>query len=150
MIYIMVNEKINEIRNQPVKQYRYDGRAFMYLIDVPEDTFILEDDVIIAVNKAFSTDCTVNKRNREMVNARKLFYFFCKDVLNYDVSLQSLANNFKNDHSTVLHHVRDIKNSLDVSDRIVIGKIQQVCDILGLDFKVKKKEEKINMKMLVG
>jgi hypothetical protein len=145
MIYIMLNEKINEKQNQPVKQYQYNGKLFTYFIEVPEDTFVLEQDVIIAVNKVYGIDCTINRRNRELVNARKLFYFFCKDVLNYDVSLQSLANNFKNDHSTVLHHVRDLRNSLDIDDRIVIGKIQKTCEILGLDFKVKKHREKIKL-----
>jgi chromosomal replication initiation ATPase DnaA len=137
-IYVMVNNHIIENENKK-EVFGYTGNKYTYHIFKRQlDTFS-PIDIMAAVNRVFGCDISEMDRTQPKPHARRMFYFIIREVARIDLSLKKTADLLGQDHATVLHHIRETYNSLDIADTEVIYNIKSVCQILGLEMIVKKR-----------
>ena len=137
-IYVMVNNYVIENENKK-EVFGYTGNKYTYhIFKRKSDTFLLVD-IMAAVNRVYGCDLTEMDRAQPKPFARRMYYFFIRDVARIDLSLKKTGDLLGQDHATVLHHIRETYNSLDIADQEVIYNLKSICQILGLELLVKKR-----------
>lgn len=61
-------------------------------------------------------DISIKSRKRDYVNARCIYYKLCKEMNPRD-SYESISNEIKQDHSTVVHSINNIFPQLEIYDK---------------------------------
>ena len=137
-IYVMVNNHIIENENKK-EAFGYTGNKYTYHIFKREIDTFLPTDIMATVNRVYNVDITERDRTQPKPLARRMFYFIIREVARINMSLKKTGELLNNDHATVLHHIRETYNSLDIADREVIYNLKAVCHLLNLELIVKKK-----------
>jgi len=137
-IYVMVNNQMNQTEKR-TESFGYTGRKYTYHVNKLESREYHPAEIMAAVNRVFEVDILEKGRTQPKPHARRMFYFIMREVARIDLSLSKTGDLLNNDHATVLHHIRETYNSLDIADRIVIYNLKAVCHILNLEVIVRKR-----------
>jgi chromosomal replication initiation ATPase DnaA len=138
-IYVMVNNR--QIQdNKTIEVFGYTGKHYTYHINKLESKTHYPAEVIAAVNRVYGVDLMQQGRKQPLPKARQMFYFVFREVVRTNLSLANTGEMINGqDHSTVLHHIREVYGGLDITDREVIYYLKSVCKILGFEFVVRKR-----------
>lgn len=137
-IYVMVNNQIIQTEKRK-ESFGYTGKNYTYHINKLESKEYNPAEIMAAVNRVFEVDILEKGRTQPKPHARRMFYFIMREVARVDLSLAKTGNLLNNDHATVLHHIRETYNSLDIGDRLVIYNLKAVCHLLNLEMIVRKR-----------
>jgi len=85
------------------------------------------DKVIKAISIHFDLEMDLIKskwRKRELVTARHFCFFFLRK--NTNLSLKSIGDQFRQDHTTVINGVNKIQGFLDIKDQETVNNYHEI------------------------
>ena len=97
---------------------------------IPKDTD-LDDvkDLICAKHNISKEQLVQVTRDRDIVNARKIFAYAAKKYIK-DISFSKVGKYMGKDHSTMIYYINDINDMISIKDPYFTEKIREIEDIL--------------------